>query len=214
MKIDKSEALRYLGYRGQEYDENIEKKLDKAIELCMQYAKPKSIVQKYDITHNPLRLAGTDIVFEGQSIANHLEDCNQVYIMGATIGFEQERLVARLMREDPLLGILVDSCGSCAIESYCDDICDELQSHNQKQLTWRFSCGYGDFPISQQLDFGDLLKLNKSIGVFVDRETFMMSPQKSVTAVIGIKEGNRKDRSTCKSKCGNCANIKCPFRKA
>lgn len=214
MHIDKSEALRYLGYRGQEYDENIDKKLDKAIELCLAKIRPRHIVQKYALQkQGELSLAGTDVVFQGKSIAEHLEDCNEAYIMGATVGFELDRLVAILMCDDPLMGILVDTCGSCAIESYCDDICEELQKNSEKQLTWRFSCGYGDFPISQQLDFARLLKMEKNIGVYTDMNTFMMSPQKSVTAVIGIKESNRKSKGTCKSKCANCGNVNCPYRK-
>ncbi len=86
----------------------------------------------------------------GNDIAQHLEDCNEVYILGATVGFEIEKTVNKLMNENPLLGVIVDSASICAIESYCDDLCEELQRQNSKQLTWRFSCGYGDFPLSQQ----------------------------------------------------------------
>ena len=47
MYIDKSELLRYLVYRGQQYDIDMEAKIDKAIEICLDRITPRSIVKKY-----------------------------------------------------------------------------------------------------------------------------------------------------------------------
>ena len=215
MKIDKSELLRYLGYKGQEYGEKIEKNIDVAISLCMEKVTPRSVIKKYSLVKEPLSLKGTNMLLQGKDIAKHLEDCNEVYILGATVGFEIEKTVNKLMNENPLLGVIVDSASICAIESYCDDLCEGLQRQNDKQLTWRFSCGYGDFPLEQQKDFVRLLELQKRIGVFLNEDSFMMSPQKSVTAIVGIKE-SKKDGSEargCAGKCSNCGNVSCQYRR-
>ena len=140
-----------------------------------------------------------------------------MYIIGATLGFEIEKTVGRLIKEDASLAVLVDSASTCAIESYCDDICEELQSREEMGLTSRFSCGYGDFPLSLQPYFSSVLEMQKRIGVYVDSTSFMMSPQKSVTAVVGIsnsaaKQGADKSKR-CDLKCANCGNINCQFRK-
>ena len=139
MKIEKSELLRYLGYKGQEYGENIDRNIDRAISICLEKITPRSIIKKYALVKEPLSLKGANMTLQGNDIAQHLEDCNEVYILGATVGFEIEKTVNKLMNENPLLGVIVDSASICAIESYCDDLCEELQRQNSKQLTWRFS---------------------------------------------------------------------------
>lgn len=214
MKINKSELLRYLGYKGGEYGEKIEENIDVAISLCLEKITPRSVIKKYELVKEPLSLKGTNMLLQGKDIKKHLEDCNEVYILGATIGFEIEKTVNKLINDNPLLGVIVDSAGICAIESYCDDLCEELQRQNEKQLTWRFSCGYGDFPLSQQKDFVSLLEMQKRIGVFINEDSFMMSPQKSVTAIVGVKENATDVGVKCKSKCVNCGNLSCAYRKS
>ncbi|MDE6361467.1 MAG: methionine synthase [Clostridia bacterium] len=215
MKIEKSELLRYLGYKGQQYGENIENNIDLAIALCLEKITPRSVIKKYSLVKEPLSLKGANMTLQGQDIAKHLEDCNEAYILGATVGFEIEKTVNKLMKENPLLGVIVDSASICAIESYCDDLCEELQRQNSKQLTWRFSCGYGDFPLEQQKDFVRVLEMQKRIGVFINEDSFMMTPQKSVTAIIGVKETAREVTQSrgCAGKCGNCGNVNCQYRK-
>lgn len=217
MKIEKSEMLRYLGYKGQAYGEEIERRIDRAIEICLDSVTPRYIAKKYALARNPLMLFGADLPLLGKDIARHLQDCGGAYIFGATLGFEIEKTVGRLMKEDSALALIVDSAATCAIESYCDDICSELQKQNANQLTWRFSCGYGDFPLSLQPAFARVLEMQKRIGVFVDGESFMMTPQKSVTAVVGIKDIAKKAQGEsgqrCNSKCENCGNVNCGFRK-
>ncbi len=215
MKIEKSELLRYLGYRGQQYDDNIERNIDRAIDICLEKITPRNVIKKFSLVKEPLSLKDADMILQGNDIAKHLEDCNEAYILGATVGFEIERTVDKLMKDNPLLGVMVDSASICAIESYCDDLCEHIQSLNTKRLTWRFSCGYGDFPLAQQKDFVRLLEMQKRIGVFINEDSFMMSPQKSVTAIIGVKESAKDDAQykRCVGKCGNCNNVKCEYRR-
>lgn len=213
MKIERSELLRYLGYKGQRIDGKIEENISAAISLCKSKITPRHAIRKYALEREPLALKGTDVILKGKDISAHLADCSEVYLMGATVGFEIEKTVSRLMKENPLLGVMVDSASICAIESYCDDLCEELQAENEKLLTWRFSCGYGDFPLSQQADFVRLLELPKKIGVFMNEQSFMLSPQKSVTAIIGIKDNSEVKSNACKAKCLNCGNANCTYRK-
>ena len=213
MKIEKSELLRYLGYRGQDYGDRLDEEIEQASRLCLELITPRSVIKKYALASEPLRLEGTNMLLQGENIRKHLEGCKEAYIMGATVGFEVEKKVAELMKTNPLKGVLLDSASICAIESYCDDLCDELQGQNERLLTARFSCGYGDFPLSQQKDFVRVLELQKRIGVFMNEESFMLTPQKSVTAVIGIKESKIEEKPKCLSKCMTCENKECIYRK-
>lgn len=211
MEIDRKEVLRYLGHRGQS-TEGLEEKLDEAIRMCRQAVTPRCVTAAFDLEREPLRLKGTDIILHGNSIAGHLSDCRRVWLIGATIGFETEKAVARLMYDDPVLAIMLDSAATCALESYLDDVCNGIEAETRRALTWRFSCGYGDFPISQQADFVRLLDLGRKIGVYMN-ESYMLSPQKSVTAIAGekVSDGGRR---MCINKCAVCDNKDCRYRKA
>lgn len=213
MKIDKSELLRYLGYKGQDYGERLDEEIELASRLCLELITPRSVIKKYALTNDPLGLEGTNMLLLGENIRKHLEGCKEAYIMGATVGFEVEKKVSELMQSNPLKGVLLDSASICAIESYCDDLCEELQAQNDRLLTTRFSCGYGDFPLSQQKDFVTVLELQKRIGVFMNEESFMLTPQKSVTAVIGIRERKADGQPKCLSKCHTCENKECIYRR-
>ena len=107
-----------------------------------------------------------------------------MYLFAATIGFEVERQINKYFISDKTLAVILDSAATAAIESYCDELCDNLEG----ELTSRFSCGYGDFDISHQKMICQTLDTQKSIGLFTS-PSYMLSPQKSVTALIGIKNG-------------------------
>ena len=52
-------------------------------------------------------------------------------------------------------------------------------------LKMRFSPGYGDFSLNHQRDFFRLLNLEKNLGMSLN-SALLMSPSKSITAVIGV----------------------------
>lgn len=52
-------------------------------------------------------------------------------------------------------------------------------------LKIRFSPGYGDFSLEHQKDFFRLLQLEKNLGMSLN-SALLMSPSKSITAVIGV----------------------------
>ena len=60
----------------------------------------------------------------------------------------------------------------------------------------------------RQADFFRLLELPKRLGLSLN-EHFIMTPSKSVTAVIGISAEPKKSFR----KCRNCGRIDCPFRR-
>ena len=64
---------------------------------------------------------------------------------------------------------------------------------------WRFSPGYGDCPLSAQRSIVNALNATRLIGLTVTPTSLLM-PTKSVTAVIGLFDGEVHDaqsRPTC-----------------
>ena len=89
-----------------------------------------------------------------------------------------------------------------------EEIFEKVKSNSR---TWRYSPGYGDLPLDIQFDLLTLLQAQKRIGLTVMNSN-MMVPTKSVTAFIGLSEGE-VDRST--RGCESC-NMKdrCKFMKS
>lgn len=184
MEINRLELLSYLGYRGQKITDEMNELITKAIQICYDNVKLKHVVKRFKVDREKKEVIGANLKLYGQDIWQHIEGCDEIYLFAATIGFDVEKLIARYLVEDKTLAIILDSAAVCAIESYCDDICASFKEN----VTERYSCGYGDFDIKEQLDICRVLDTNRKIGLFVS-SSYMMSPQKSVTAVVGIKNG-------------------------
>ena len=70
-----------------------------------------------------------------------------------------------------------------SLSKNCDIFNNELKETHVTRP--RFSPGYGDFPLEFQKDIFNLLSPNKRIGLTLNN-SLLMSPTKSVTAVVGI----------------------------
>lgn len=212
MKIDREELLRYLGYHDQQLNAVIEEKLERAVGLCFELAEPRHVLRKFSLERDPLRLQGTDVALEGVSLSELLEDCDSVLLLAATVGLGVEREVSRLFYRDPTLAVMLDAAATCAIESVCDEVQAEAERKLGRALTMRFSCGYGDFPLRAQFDMVRLLQAEK-IGITVNPDA-LLSPQKSVTALMGITSKEKGSvRRGCGHSCGSCGKTDCAYRK-
>ena len=183
MVIEKGELLSYLGYRGQAISQEMDIKIAYAIDLCQSLVRPMSVVKRFKVNKETKIVEGTTLILDGEDIWKHIEGCSEIYLICATVGFLPEKEITRQMIKDKTLAIILDSAAICAIESYLDDIEKALDG----TLTTRYSCGYGDFPIEAQKDICAVLDTQRKIGVSVN-SSYMLSPQKSVTCVIGIKD--------------------------
>ena len=88
------------------------------------------------------------------------------------------------------------------IETCCDEVNDALRHMAEREGLYcrpRFSPGYGDCPLTAQRSIVDALNATRLIGLTVTPTSLLM-PTKSVTAVIGLFDGEVHDaqsRPTC-----------------
>jgi cobalamin-dependent methionine synthase I len=83
----------------------------------------------------------------------------------------------------------MQAIGAERIEALCDVVCAELKEI-YGSVGDRFSPGYGDFSLTAQRDIFTMLGCEKRIGLTLN-DSLLMSPTKSVTAIIGLKkQGN------------------------
>jgi hypothetical protein len=105
-----------------------------------------------------------------------------------TIGPRLERRAAELMKGDDLLGgYTLDAIGSAAADLACDALIDHLQLNvigTDEAVTPPFSPGYCGMSVDQQKPLFSIID-GSAIGVSLNA-SMMMSPVKSVSALIGI----------------------------
>ena len=188
-ETDRSEILRYLGYRGSEITEVVENKIGEAMRLANDIITPRSVWRLFSITKKEegLSLNGTDVCLEGESIKKHLEGFDRVILFCVTIGSDFDRETEKRMVTDPTLAVILNACGIQAVEKTADALQKEIEEELSEKTGIRFSPGYGDMPLHSQEDFIRLLNTERRIGVSLNRND-LMAPLKSVTAVCGIRE--------------------------
>lgn len=132
-----------------------------------------------------------------EKLRANLEGCDKVVLFAATIGTGIDRLIQRYERVKPQLALMLQGLGAERVESLCDAFnqavsqAASLRSGEVSELEApsmthrRFSPGYGDLPISVQKEFLACLDAERRLGITLN-DSFLMSPSKSVTAIIGI----------------------------
>ncbi len=198
----KKETLRYLGYKG-EPDEQTEMLLTKAQEELTAAVNPKFCWRVFDKSDCGNILTGNDI-------KNHLIGSEKIILFAATLGSAADRIIRAAEISNMAYAVVLDAYASAMIEEYCDSCETEMKAKTGGCYTFRYSAGYGDYPISVQSEFIRILSADKLIGLTAT-ENHILVPRKSVTAVIGITDREQKEIG---NKCDNC-NMKnrCRFRK-
>ncbi|OJF75609.1 MAG: hypothetical protein BKP49_11240 [Treponema sp. CETP13] len=210
--LNRKEALRYMGYKNINslFNTSNSKKiitdfqtkelLDAVEKKVFNAAQPKYTWRLFSREQVPLDL----LTNQGNDIVTHLQGCTHIVFLCATIGPQIDRLIRKLQITDMAQSIVADSLSSVAVEQVCDKLELKISDAVEKKLgkiylTFRFSCGYGDFPLAIQNQFLSVLDATRQIGVTVT-EGGLMAPIKSVSAVIGIsKKPVNKQRRNCKS---------------
>jgi 5-methyltetrahydrofolate--homocysteine methyltransferase len=199
--LNRDETLRYL-----QCDTSIGEDFANLIDTCetqiLQAIQARYLYQVFDITRTDdyIAIDGTNLKFHGNDIRNHLVGCDKAILMCATLSSNVDRVIRMAEISDMAKALVLDVLASVAIENLCNQV-DGLvkEEYPQYYQTWRFSAGYGDFPIDVQRDFLNVLNAPKRIGLCVT-DTNIMTPRKSVTAVMGLStQPIEKKRLGCAS---------------
>lgn len=131
------------------------------------------------------------IVFKSKSLAKFLTGCREVLFMGATAGNRiVEYIQSNSSGKDVTSSVVFDAAASETVDAALNWIMSYFNSQllrEGKYLTPnRFSAGYGDFLLDNQKVMFDILKMEE-LGVSIN-QNYILTPEKSVTALAGIKE--------------------------
>lgn len=214
-EINKNEVLRYLGYNGQEIQEDLKNLIEDCRNETRAISNTKYIYEYFDIEHTSqgIKVVNSDTTFISNDIKNHLKDCHSIVIMAVTAGANIEKNIKLMEKTNLTKALIMDACATTLVEEVCDEIekAIKIQAESKKlNITSRFSPGYGDLSLEAQKDIVSLINSNRRIGLNLSSNNILF-PRKSVTAIIGIGKIEKKNNI---NKCINC-NKKdtCLFRR-
>lgn len=184
--VDRREILRYAAGRS---DGGA---VDAMLEDCLREAAPlltyRVLCRRLPAELLPDGVALDGRLFQSRHLAARLAGCSEAVLFAATVGLPLDRLIARYQRIDPPRALLLNAIGAERVEALCDAFC--AAAAETADCTPRFSPGYGDLALETQKTVFQLLD-GRRIGIAL-QDSLLMSPSKSVTAVFGLKSGEKQ----------------------
>ena len=181
--VNKSEILRYAGVK------ETSSEVDLLLNECLSEMENK-LTYKVCYAEFPLKIDGDniDLTFTkvtSKNLAKNLQNSKKIIVFVATIGVEIDRLILKYSVISPSKALIFQAIGAERVESLCNLFNDEVKQ-KYKNVKARFSAGYGDFPLEVQSKIFNALNTVKNVGVFLN-DSYIMSPSKSVSAIIGVE---------------------------
>ena len=208
--VNRAEILRYAGAR--EAAPELLALLEEVLSETAGLLSYKVCWQKLPAVRTE---AGLDLTFAktaSKNLGRHLEGCSHIVLFGATVGIGLDRRIARYGRTAPAKALLLQAMGAERIEALCNAFSQKIKNDAAAeglQTTSRFSPGYGDLPLELQRDIFRTLNCSGKIGLTLN-DSLIMSPSKSVTAIIGIGTPCRDTAAGCRS----CTKTDCIHRRS
>lgn len=207
------EAVRYLGYGRHAVDDKTEALVQEVFTELEQAAGPRIIYRIFELRvpeEGRVEIGGLKI--RSRSLSKNMKGCERAVMLGATLGVKVDFLMKRYSVTEMSRSVILQACAAAFLEEYLDDWQEKLKESQRAEgyyLRPRFSPGYGDFDIVHQGDILRMLDSAKKIGLSMT-DSSMLTPTKSVTAVIGLS----REAVPCHRKgCETCGMTDCIYRR-
>lgn len=155
----------------------------------------KELVSALDIKYAGVKVEvsypGIDIsdigfgLIKSNLMYKNLKNSKSAFVFAVTLGHSVDRLLKKLSVTSVYEHYVVDALAS----SYAEKACEIAQNIIKGNLDTynRFSPGYGDLPLEIQPDVLNLIGAGKHLNIAIGKN-LLMSPTKSITAIMGIKQ--------------------------
>jgi len=181
---DKKMALRFMGCK--ELSGDLAEMYEESLNEYNKAAVFKAVYRKTSVAffgEKGIRFDFGEI--ESADLRKNLAGCSSAFIFAATSGSGVDRLILKHTKLSPADAMVTDCIASSGIEVFCDKINEEMRKG--RVLRPRYSPGYGDVSLCCQSEILSFLDAYRKIGLTLT-ETYLMTPIKSVTAIVGIVE--------------------------
>ncbi len=187
LKLNMEEVLMILGYFGSS-STDYEAEIKSAYDEVMKISNVSYVYQVLPL--NNMKLGQTNISIDSPDLVKLLRGCKSCIISAQTLGVSIDNYLRKTGIMDLAKEVVLDAVASSYIEAVSQKIYDELQSTYLNEgyfFTERFSPGYGQVPISLNLEFSNILNAERRIGLKVAGSGLMI-PRKSVVAIWGVSD--------------------------
>lgn len=165
---------------------------ERAIAEGFALIEPRLIYRRValeSVMHERLLLRGGGKL-QSSLLAQHLSPAEEIVLVVCTIGAAIDSAIADAFKADSLFGLSLDGLGNAAVEDLASQACmhfEQMARDKQMELSIPLSPGMEGWPVDDGQDqIFDLVPAQK-IGVKLNQAR-MMSPNKSLSMVIGIGE--------------------------
>lgn len=186
-----ADVARYLRMNGERPDGPLAERIASLAEAAGKAVRPARVWRRFPITGATVGdVPPAQIRIEG-ILARHLEGCGAVYLACGTLGASFDAFHRRASAVSGADALILQAVAAAMIEDWMDTIEDEIRKELEpgETLVARYSPGYGDFPLAAQGALVSLLDTPRKVGVSLT-STFLLTPSKSVTAVIGVRRSS------------------------
>jgi hypothetical protein len=152
----------------------------------------------HDFRHERVVLEG-GATLGGPLIAAHLKGARSVVAAVCTVGQAIDDVVSGTLEEDPLFGLALDGLGSAAVEALATSVSNRFEEEASAaglETTIPLSPGMVGWPVERGQPELFAVVRPAEAGVRLT-STWMMSPRKSVSFVLGIGPDVRTSGRTC-----------------
>ncbi len=159
------------------------------IDACLAELKAVANV-KFSAVRVPVNYLGEDCLncgfgeFKSATLMKNLQGCKEVFIFAVTLGLGVDRLLTQLSLVSPSKHFITDALASSMAEAAAEAAEEIIKG--KLDCRPRFSPGFGDLSLAVQPRILELLNAQRLLGITINK-SLLMSPGKSVTAIVGIK---------------------------
>lgn len=180
-----AEALRYAGAKTN--DRATEARLTEAYSVAAPLFTYTVAYRLFEVEAKDDTVAIGPIRTHSRTLSGALSCSRRAILLAATVGARFDRLLIREGRLSPARALLFEAIGAERVEALLDAFEAHMSEALGATLSHRVSPGYGDLPLALQSDIFPLLDCERRLGLTLS-DSLLMSPKKSVTAFIGIRE--------------------------
>ncbi len=189
-----------LGYaKGKtDLDPQSKEKVDLNIQQALEMITLKASVSRLAVLNIEKDMVNlvSGVSFQSKDFVALMAGCNEVLFMGATAGALISKTISEYSNGNNVTeAVVYDAVSSEMTDAALDWVVkffsNSLRRESKSLTKRRFSAGYGDLQLKNQKMIFDVLELEK-IGVSITDE-FILIPEKTVTALAGIKIINEEE---------------------
>lgn len=213
VQINRKNVLSYLGIS--QADERTTSLIDKLEKELLSLCAVKESVKIFDAKKvgGYYALDGTGIILDSSDISKLFTEADKIALFAISLGIEVDQKILYYSKIDASKMVIFDALASSYIEQLCEELNDKINNLMEyKYHTVRFSPGYGDLNIDKQKLIIETLGGYKKLGITVS-ESYMMLPQKSITALVGYSDHKQKSDYECANCVLPTCDINCLKRK-